>query len=181
MLITFSSINKIKPKKKQLRHVVFIRITWCCLMLNQQPAVRNREPGQEAETINDKRFALDYWALHLFYGHTSSSAGLPGVSSHPAPRPGSWEGGRDNSSCRFIQAWEMPPGASLTNCPCLAAWESGDCGNCIFSSNCICHMWVLRLWSRVQDPSQWCVKANSWTLTCTTRKGCARRGLQRGQ
>lgn len=71
-------------------------------------------------------------------------------------------------------------GASLTNCPCLAAWESGDCGNCIFPSNCICHMWGLLLWSQVWGPSQWCVKPNSWTLTCADEEGmCKRRPAKR--
>lgn len=72
--------------------------------------------------------------------------------------------------------WGDTAGASLTNCPCLATWERGECGNCIFPSNCICHMCGLLLPSQVWGPSQWCVKPNSWTLTCTTRTGCARGG-----
>lgn len=72
--------------------------------------------------------------------------------------------------------WGDTAGASLTNCPCLATWESGDCGNCIFPSNCICHMCGLLLLSQVWGPSQWCVKPNSWTLTCTTRTGRPQRG-----
>lgn len=72
--------------------------------------------------------------------------------------------------------WGDTAEASLTNCPCLATWESGDCGNCIFPSNCICHMCGLLLLSQVWGPSHWCVKPNSWTLTCTARAGCARRG-----
>lgn len=106
---------------------------------------------------------------------------LPGALGHPTPQASS-----EKETGTMVPSGPYPSsgdttGASLTNCPCLAGWKSGDCGNCIFPSNCICHMWGLLLWRQVWGPSQWCVKPNSWTLTCTTSRGCARRGLQRGQ
>lgn len=79
-------------------------------------------------------FVFDYWTRYLLF---CSAPLQPGASDSTGQ-------GRDK-----VPAGPYPgshtTGASLTNCPCLATWETGDCGNCIFSSNCICHMWGLQL------------------------------------
>lgn len=138
---------------------------------------------QPPRDIRSKTTGL-FWLLNLvsclcpYIFLRQASLGLQAIQHH---RPA-----HENEAGTMVPAGLYPgsghtAGASLTNCPCLATWESWDCGNCIFPSNCICHMWGLLLRSEVWGLSQWCVKANSWTLTCTTRRGSTRRGLQRGQ
>lgn len=133
---------------------------------------------------NSQRQRVCFWLLNPVSssGHTSSSASSPwGL------RPSSTTG----QLCRRrqgqwylqfpIQAQERPLGPHWQIVLVWPHERVGYCGNCIFPSNCICHMWGPLLWSQVWGPSQWCVKPNSWTLTCPVCWGCARRGLQRGQ
>lgn len=131
---------------------------------------------KEAYNRNSQRQGVWFWLLNPvsflwpYIIFCQASQGLQDIQHHrPAPEK---EAGTIVPSGPYPGPGDTT-GASLTNCPCLAAWENGDCSNCIFPSNCICHMWGLLLWSQVWGLSQWCVKLNSWTLTCTTRRRCA--------
>lgn len=138
-------------------------LLWCNISLHcfLQPVVIKRSRsvvswreggGAVTETVKDTGVVFDCWTLYLSVAIHLPLPGLPGATGQPTPPAKSWEGGRDNGTSRSLSRLRDTTGASLTNCPCLAAWESLDCGNCIFPSNCICHTWGLLLWSQVWGP-----------------------------
>jgi len=123
----------------------FIRWTVSCSQQLYVQLLRGRQKkgGHVTETVKYKGFVFDYWTLyHFFWPYIflcQASQGLRAIQHH---RPAF-----EKEAGTMVPAGPYPDsgdtaGASLTNCPCLAAWESGDYGNCIFRSNCICHMWV---------------------------------------
>lgn len=84
-------------------------------------------------------FGFDYWTgTYVFLCPASQ-----GLQDNQRCRPALQKEAGTMVPAGPYPGWGETAGASLTNCPCLATWESGDCGNCIFPSNCICHMWGL--------------------------------------